>query len=61
MTINGSDLRMLSYAEFGCLVDALTANVVSACTERQLRIDVVAPIQAAAAETTTGRVTDSPR
>ena len=44
MTINRSDLRMLSYTEFGCLLDALTANVVSACTERQLRIDVVAPI-----------------
>lgn len=35
---------MLSYGEFGCLLDALTANVVSACTERRLRIDVVAPI-----------------
>ena len=42
--INRSDLRLLSYAEFGCLLDVLTANVVSACTERQLRIDVVAPI-----------------
>jgi len=44
MTINRSDLRMLSYTEFGCLLDALTANVLSACTERQLCIDVVAPI-----------------
>jgi hypothetical protein len=44
MMINRSDLRLLSYAEFGCLLDVLTANVVSACTERQLRIDVVAPI-----------------
>jgi hypothetical protein len=44
MTINRSDLRTLSYAEFGCLLDALTANVMSACTKRQLRIDVVAPI-----------------
>jgi hypothetical protein len=44
MTINRSDLRILSYTEFGRLLDALTANVVSACTERQLRIDVVAPI-----------------
>jgi len=44
MTINRSDLRTLSYTEFGYLLDALTANVVSACTKRQLRIDVVAPI-----------------
>ena len=44
MTINRSDLRTLSYTEFGCLLDALTANVVSACAKRQLRIDVVAPI-----------------
>ena len=44
MTINRSDLRMLSYTEFGCLLDALTANVASVCAERQLRIDVVAPI-----------------
>src|SRR5439155_15491530 len=44
MTINRSDLRMLSYAEFGRLLEVLTANVVSACTERRLRIDVVAPI-----------------
>lgn len=35
---------MLSYTEFGCLLEVLTGNVVSACTERQLRIDVVAPI-----------------
>jgi len=44
MTINRSDLRTLSYAEFGRLLEVLTANVVSACTERRLRIDVVAPI-----------------
>jgi hypothetical protein len=44
MTINRSDLRRLSYTEFGCLLDVLTANVVSACTERHLRVDVVAPI-----------------
>jgi hypothetical protein len=44
MSINRSDLRVLSYTEFGCLLDALTANVASACAERQLRIDVVAPI-----------------
>ena len=44
MTINRSDLRMLSYTEFGRLLDVLTANVAATCTERQLRIDVVAPI-----------------
>ncbi len=44
MTINRSDLRMLSYAEFGRLLEVLTANVMSVCTERRLRIDVVAPI-----------------
>ncbi len=44
MTINRSDLRMVSYAEFGRLLDVLTANVVSACADRALRIDVVAPI-----------------
>ena len=44
MTINRSDLRMLSYTEFGRLLDVLTATVAATCTERQLRIDVVAPI-----------------
>jgi hypothetical protein len=35
---------MLSYAEFGRLLEVLTANVISVCAERRLGIDVVAPI-----------------
>src|SRR5215831_3275176 len=42
--ISRSDLRMLSYAEFGHLLEVLTASVRSVCTERRLGIDVVAPI-----------------
>jgi hypothetical protein len=44
MPISRSDLRVLSYTEFGRLLDVLTANVVSACTAQHLRVDVVAPI-----------------
>jgi hypothetical protein len=44
MTINRSDLRTLTYEEFAGLLDMLTAKVKSACSERRLRIDVVAPI-----------------
>jgi hypoxanthine phosphoribosyltransferase len=44
MKINRSDLRTLSYGEFGSLLETLTENVVSACQERALRVDIVSPI-----------------
>jgi len=44
LAIDRSELRMLGYAEFGQLLDVLTANVMSVCVTRHLRIDVVVPI-----------------
>jgi len=42
--IRKEDLRLLSYAEFGQLLEILTDKVFAACQERRLRIDAVAPI-----------------
>lgn len=42
--MNRADLRTLNYKEFGSLLETLTKNVVSACQERALRVDIVAPI-----------------
>jgi len=38
--MNRTDLRALSYKEFGSLLETLTKNVVSACQERALRVDM---------------------
>jgi hypothetical protein len=42
--IRKSDLRSLSYAEFGQLLGILTEKVSTICRERSIRIDTVAPI-----------------
>jgi GNAT superfamily N-acetyltransferase/hypoxanthine phosphoribosyltransferase len=42
--IQKSDLRSLSYAEFGQLLDTLADRVAEFCVERGIRIDVVVPI-----------------
>lgn len=42
--VRKEDLRLLSYAEFGELLEMLTRNVLTACHERGVRIAAVAPI-----------------
>jgi hypothetical protein len=42
--VRKEDLRSLSYAEFGQLLDVLVRNVRTTCQERGIRIDAVAPI-----------------
>ena len=42
--VRKEDLRLLSYAEFGQLLDILTDKVLAFCQEHDLRIDAVAPI-----------------
>jgi hypothetical protein len=44
VAVQESDLRLLSYAELGQLLEILTGNVLKVCRERSLRIDAVAPI-----------------
>src|SRR5688500_14118656 len=42
--IRKSDLRLISYAELGQLLGTLTENILEACRERSIRINMVAPI-----------------
>jgi len=42
--IRKEELRPLSYAEFGQLLDELTWKVLAACREHDIRIEAVAPI-----------------
>jgi hypothetical protein len=43
-SVQTEDLRPLSYAEFGQLLETLTGNAIAACRERGIRVGAVAPI-----------------